>query len=331
MSCKSRTSQFFLALGIVMMWNMYPQSDCTVPMNRWVVVMWLLMTSKYLTLEEDVRENPMRLFCGASMINPLMFFWILKGIAYLSWAEGKTCFIGTSFSMVVFQIVVASTSILYFIVGFIIIILFCILRALHWITKYTLGQERANRIPFFRIFAFLQSPHRVPSLNVSQIDQLKAKIGRVVTDEEAASQDFMENPCPICWSQLEVGQEYLKMKCKHHYHASCLEEWLKKKSSCPMCNAEIKVSDYDDVASGSDGTAQSAETQPNVLITETGSSETTHIEMAGNEPAGGHDGGPDSSRPSGWGQVPQHITGPQSMELSQDPDHSMVGLTAHEA
>lgn len=331
MSCKNRTSQFFLALGIVMMWNMYPQSDCTVPMNRWVIVMWLLMTSKYLTLEEDVRENPMRLFCGASMINPLMFFWILKGIAYLSWAEGKTCFIGTSFSMVVFQIVVASTSILYFIVGFIIIILICILKLLYWITKYTLGQERANRIQLFRIFAFFRNPHRIQSLNVSQIDQLKAKIGRVVTEAEAATQDFMDNPCPICWSQLEVGNEYLKMKCKHHYHTACLEEWLKKKSSCPMCNAEIKVSDYENAGTDADGVAQPTETQANVLMPQNDSSNTTHIEMAGIESAGGLDIGPDTSRSTSWGQASQNATGPQSMELSQDPDHSMMGLTAHEA
>lgn len=328
MSCKARTSQFFLALGLIMMWSMQPQRECTVPMNNWVVIMWLLMTSKYLTFEDDVRENPLRLFCGSSLINPIMFYWIIKGIFYLKWAEGKSCFVGTSFSMVVFQMMVASTSILFFIVGFILITLACLSRILYWVTRLVIGEERANRIPLFRIFRFVMNAQRIPSLNITQIDQLKAKIGKIVSEEESQSQDFLENPCPICWSNLEFGQEYLKMKCRHHYHSTCLEEWLKKKSSCPMCNAEIKVSDYENGQPVPEENNNTGETDGNLMTQ--ASPVTTNIEMAAvagetNAASAG------TNLTAPWDSVAQSLQHGQSIELSRDPDTSTLGLTSHEA
>lgn len=328
MTCKSRTSQFFLALGLIMMWSMQPQRECSVPMNNWVVIMWLLMTSKYLTFEEDVRENPIRLFCGSSLINPIMFYWIIKGIFYLKWAEGRSCFVGTSFSMVVFQMLVASTSILFFIVGTILITLACLSRVLYWVTRLVIGQERANQIPLFRIFRFVLNPQRIPSLNINQIDQLKAKIGKIVSEAESLSKDFQENPCPICWSNLEFGQEYLRMKCRHHYHTSCLEEWLKKKSSCPMCNAEIKVSDYENGEPEPQLIPDTVEGDGN-LMTQT-SPETTNIEMAA---IGGESNaqGADTNVSAPWDTMAQSLQNSQSIELSRDPDTSTLGLTSHEA
>jgi Ring finger domain len=330
MSCKSRTSQFFWALAFVMMWNMDSQKDCTVPMNRWVVIMWLLMTSKYLTLEEDVRENPMRLLCGSNLINPLMFYWIIKGIFYLKWAEGKSCFVGTSFTMVIFQMIVALTSILFFVVGLILIALACLSKLLYFVTKFVLGEERANRIPLFRIFRIFYNQNRIPSLNISQIDQLKAKIGQVVTEEQSVSEDFLDNPCPICWSNLELGQEYLKMKCRHHYHAGCLAEWLKKKSTCPMCNAEIKVSDYENAQLEAVTPTENVFSAGGQLNTEANNTMTTNIEMVS---APGTQDQPvqDNSHDVEWADLSQMIDSTQSIELSRDPDNSTLGLTAHEA
>lgn len=41
--------------------------------------------------------------------------------------------------------------------------------------------------------------------------------------------------CPICLEELEVGGEARMMGCSHRYHENCIFEWLKRKSTCPLC------------------------------------------------------------------------------------------------
>ena len=41
--------------------------------------------------------------------------------------------------------------------------------------------------------------------------------------------------CAICHDDLHNGQEVYKTSCGHTFHRACVCEWLKKKSSCPLC------------------------------------------------------------------------------------------------
>lgn len=48
--------------------------------------------------------------------------------------------------------------------------------------------------------------------------------------------------CIICFDQLITpdNSNYIIIKCGHKYHQECLSEWIKIKSSCPICRFEIK-------------------------------------------------------------------------------------------
>ena len=39
--------------------------------------------------------------------------------------------------------------------------------------------------------------------------------------------------CCICLESMEVGSQI--QKCKHVFHAECLQEWFKYKRVCPLC------------------------------------------------------------------------------------------------
>lgn len=41
--------------------------------------------------------------------------------------------------------------------------------------------------------------------------------------------------CPICHDDLSNGQEVYKTSCGHTFHKGCVCEWLKKKTTCPLC------------------------------------------------------------------------------------------------
>ncbi|XP_027070483.2 E3 ubiquitin-protein ligase ATL42-like [Coffea arabica] len=50
--------------------------------------------------------------------------------------------------------------------------------------------------------------------------------------------------CAICLSKFE-DIEVLRLlpKCKHAFHINCLDEWLEKHSSCPLCRHKISADD----------------------------------------------------------------------------------------
>ncbi|XVF10414.1 hypothetical protein REPUB_Repub07fG0180800 [Reevesia pubescens] len=45
-----------------------------------------------------------------------------------------------------------------------------------------------------------------------------------------------DNTCPICLSEY-MPKETLRTipECNHYFHANCIDEWLKKNASCPLC------------------------------------------------------------------------------------------------
>lgn len=41
--------------------------------------------------------------------------------------------------------------------------------------------------------------------------------------------------CAICLESFTINDMVSVMKCNHNFHAECLEEWLTKHRSCPLC------------------------------------------------------------------------------------------------
>ena len=48
-----------------------------------------------------------------------------------------------------------------------------------------------------------------------------------------------DNSCPICLSELAVGESGRMLRCKHLFHKSCLDEWLVVNATCPTCRAPV--------------------------------------------------------------------------------------------
>ena len=49
--------------------------------------------------------------------------------------------------------------------------------------------------------------------------------------------------CAVCRDAFEEGDRATRMPCsaRHVFHAKCVEEWLKRDDSCPMCRAALPV------------------------------------------------------------------------------------------
>jgi hypothetical protein len=73
-----------------------------------------------------------------------------------------------------------------------------------------------------------------------QIESIKQKIKKVVLLIETK---MFNQDCPICFEYFNLNEEVYELKCKHHYHSKCLDEWIKQKgnkSTCPLDRKKIE-------------------------------------------------------------------------------------------
>lgn len=61
-------------------------------------------------------------------------------------------------------------------------------------------------------------------------------------EKENHVKDVIGSECPVCLSVFAEGEEVKQLSvCKHSFHASCIDEWFKSQSNCPVCRANIAV------------------------------------------------------------------------------------------
>merc|ERR1719174_2533503 len=59
----------------------------------------------------------------------------------------------------------------------------------------------------------------------------------VVTKEDL--QDSTNSRCSVCFEEYQAGMEATRMFCGHLFCTSCIQEWLQKANSCPVCRFEL--------------------------------------------------------------------------------------------
>ena len=247
--CKDRCSRLLLMCAVYLMFRTQDQRDCTMPINHWVVVMWCLLCTKYLTMgERPIDFDIKSLVLGNNYSNPIIFYWLVVGIRYVIKAEGESCFARTSFSVVLFQIIVGASTILFLIAALILLSLYCVNNLVYYVLRLFFSRERLERVLIFRSLNQIQrrfyTAQTPENLNTEQVEELKRKVERVLRAEQEHLPRFAENPCSICLDHLVEGDRFISLKCTHFFHTKCLELWLAQKSSCPLCKVEVKVEEY---------------------------------------------------------------------------------------
>ncbi|XP_068638626.1 NEP1-interacting protein 2-like isoform X2 [Aristolochia californica] len=58
--------------------------------------------------------------------------------------------------------------------------------------------------------------------------------------QEKASRLCGETSCAICLQEYEEGETARKLPfCRHFFHIACVDKWLLRQGSCPVCRQEI--------------------------------------------------------------------------------------------
>ncbi|KAM3396763.1 E3 ubiquitin-protein ligase isoform X1 [Capsicum galapagoense] len=47
-----------------------------------------------------------------------------------------------------------------------------------------------------------------------------------------------QEECPICLEEYDAENPKMSTKCEHHFHLSCILEWMERSETCPVCDQE---------------------------------------------------------------------------------------------
>jgi len=86
-----------------------------------------------------------------------------------------------------------------------------------------------------RIFVYLPGENTSSSRGATE-NMIRALTYKKFKDGLLPKED---SNCAICLSDYEVGEPIRFLPCDHHFHSSCVDQWLLSNKSCPFCKQEI--------------------------------------------------------------------------------------------
>ena len=70
-----------------------------------------------------------------------------------------------------------------------------------------------------------------------------SKINHFQFVEIDVNKEFIRNAkeeiCLICLENYSISDKICYLPCFHFFHSSCIKEWIKNKSVCPLCNNNL--------------------------------------------------------------------------------------------
>ncbi|KAF8110621.1 hypothetical protein N665_0081s0051 [Sinapis alba] len=94
------------------------------------------------------------------------------------------------------------------------------------------------------------TPHVTVDIPPAEIVSTTTVVAPEPKKKETHSKEI-GNECSVCLSVCADGEEIRQLSaCKHKFHVSCIEKWLKGHSTCPICRADVTVKQTEDNANG---------------------------------------------------------------------------------
>ncbi|XP_059641594.1 probable E3 ubiquitin-protein ligase RHB1A [Cornus florida] len=82
-----------------------------------------------------------------------------------------------------------------------------------------------------------------------ELASTKEKSGELKKSGEplVSAQEEEEDVCPTCLEEYDAENPKIITKCEHHFHLSCIFEWMERSNTCPVCDQEMIFSPAIDV------------------------------------------------------------------------------------
>mmetsp|Transcript_25292 Transcript_25292/g.51964 ORF Transcript_25292/g.51964 Transcript_25292/m.51964 type:complete len:302 (+) Transcript_25292:73-978(+) len=205
-------------------WQLWAQGSAVRLSLHLLVIFLIYLASRTLGRESQIVR---RLYHMRSMLDAIGMCWFLLGNAWiLSGSGDETCrHPGRSpvyllcFTMLVINYIQVC---LPCVVAILIVpvICFCLPCILRWLRMNQPANASANK-----------------GASASVITSLPLKKYSDILDSQLEGE--VDSTCPICISDFDLEEELRVLPCGHHFHSSCVDEWLRVNSTCPSCRRDI--------------------------------------------------------------------------------------------
>jgi hypothetical protein len=90
--------------------------------------------------------------------------------------------------------------------------------------------------------AQMEAANKAEDAMIRKVQQLTIIERLPVTTYTQAALDNLgmdERECPICMVEYQVADEIRFLPCMHVYHTKCVDDWLTRSFSCPVCGDSL--------------------------------------------------------------------------------------------
>lgn len=81
------------------------------------------------------------------------------------------------------------------------------------------------------------APKRARGASKATIEKETKK--RKATDEDVCDKGGEKEKCVICYEDFKKGSVLKELNCGHKFHSRCIDRWLMKSATCPLCMKPI--------------------------------------------------------------------------------------------
>ena len=71
----------------------------------------------------------------------------------------------------------------------------------------------------------------------AELQRLPVTVWQSEAAEQTAAGD--SSSCVICMQELETGQPARVLHCRHAFHLPCIDDWLRRRATCPLCVSSV--------------------------------------------------------------------------------------------
>lgn len=101
------------------------------------------------------------------------------------------------------------------------------------IVSQTISIEELSKIAPVKKYSFFSNKHRREYNFYNKNNSLS---GCISSGSTQSKNNYL---CVICLNNIYDEDLVRKLPCKHIYHFKCIDEWVKIKSNCPLCNVNL--------------------------------------------------------------------------------------------
>lgn len=75
---------------------------------------------------------------------------------------------------------------------------------------------------------------------VRRSESTKSLSGKAYNSSYTVITSDDEDVCPTCLEEYTLENPQIVTKCSHHFHLSCIYEWMERSDTCPICGKEME-------------------------------------------------------------------------------------------